>query len=195
MTIRPGEPWGVEVARPDDLVEVPDDAGLAGRPGVPTAVRGGDLFRALGAPQPRDPMQRVEIDGIRVVIDDVEVDGVAHVVMRRGRRRGWWRGPIVAVMNVEHLGVWNVAPRAHPNDGRLDIVEVRSEMSLRDRWTARRRLPGGTHVPHPHVSTSRSTAQSWRFERPIDVDVDGRRIGPAQRVEVEVVPDRYVVLF
>ena len=32
-------------------------------------------------------------------------------------------------MNVDRLGHWDVAPRAHPNDGRVDVVEVDAAMS------------------------------------------------------------------
>ena len=60
-------------------------------------------------------MLRVDADGRRLT-------AVAHVVARGGGP--WWRGPIVAVMNADRLGRWDVAPRAHPNDGRLDVVEV-----------------------------------------------------------------------
>lgn len=190
MTIRPGEPWGVEVDRPSDLVVVDDDAALARRPGLATAVRGGDVFRSLGSPTVRDRMQRLEVDGITVTVDGRRYDAVAHVVMRRR----WWRGRIVAVMNVDHLGPWNVAPRAHPNDGRLDVVDVADDMSVRDRWVARGRLAGGTHVPHPCISVGRATSRSWRFEDPIDVEIDGVAVGRAGDVAVEVVPDRYIVL-
>lgn len=190
VTIRPGEPWGREVARPDDLVEVTSDAALARRAGLPTAVRGGDLFRSLGSPRPRGRMQLVDVDGLRVVVDGVEHTAVAHVVMRRS----WWRGRVVAVMNVDHLGAWNVAPRAHPNDGRFDVVEVDAGMSLRDRWAARRRLPGGDHVPHPDIVTARRASHSWRFDRPMRVEVDGVAVGPGRAVDVEIVPDRFAVL-
>ncbi len=190
MTIRPGEPWGTEVPRPDELVEVGSDAELARRGATPTGLRGGDLFQSLGAPSPRDPVQRLPVDGLRVTLDGVAHDAVAHVVMRRS----WWRGPVIAVMNVDHLGAWNVAPRAHPNDGRFDVVEVAPSMRLRDRWAARRRLEAGTHVPHPDIGVARAEARTWQFDRPLDVWIDGAAMGRHHVVEVELVPDRHVVL-
>lgn len=193
MTIRKGEPWGIEVARPPDLVVAADDhdiVELGARGDVGLA--GGDLFRSLGEPAPRDPAQRVEIDGISVALDGGRtLDAVAHVIARNS----WWRGPIVACMNVDHLGPWNVAPRAHPNDGLLDVVECSSAMSIRDRWAARRRLSHGTHLPHPDLSLARVASRKWEFERPRRVWVDGREVGATRRLSVAVVPDRYVVVF
>jgi hypothetical protein len=193
VTIRRGEPWGSEIARPHDLVLAADDHDVV-ELGADREVglTGGDLFRSLGAPAPRDPAQRVAIDGIAVVLDgDRTFAAVAHVIARRS----WWRGPILACMNVDHLRDWNVAPRAHPNDGVLDVVECSARMSIRDRWAARRRLPQGTHVPHPDVSIVRVASREWTFDRPRRVWIDGRPVGTAHRLAVDVVPDRYDVVF
>ncbi len=189
MTIEKGRPWGVAVDRPDDLLVVDSDAALArvlvegaGRPVGPSA---GDLHRSLGSPPPRRDMQRLPIDLLRCRIDERTAVAVAHVVMRSS----WWRGPIVAAMNVDHVGGWNVAPRAHPNDGRFDVIEVASSMTVRQRWQARSRLPGGTHVPHQAITTTAVRDHSWQFERAISVWVDGVRAGSARAVAIEVVPD------
>lgn len=192
MTIRPGEEWGAAVDRPDDLVVLADDASLAaavlaGR--GPLSVSGGDLHRAVGSPQPRPQMQRVDVDLIRATADGEEVVAVAHVVARRS----WWRGPLVAVMNVDHVGDWNVAPRAHPNDGRLDVVEVDASMGVRQRWQARRRLPQGTHVPHPAISTRRATEAAWTFDPPLRLWVDGVDRGPVAELSVTVEPDAFTL--
>lgn len=192
MTIRPGEEWGTRVPRPEGLVLIGSDADLAAYSADrPPGLSGGDLFATVGAPRAdRSEMQLVEVDGLEVRLDDgPALPAIAHVVVRRS----WWYGRIVAVMNVASLGGWNVAPRAHPNDGRFDIVEVAATMRWRDRWAARRRLPLGTHVPHPEISTGRATERSWSFERPHRVWVDGIRYGRARQVTVSLTPDRYRV--
>lgn len=191
MTIRKGEPWGEEVDRPDDLLLVDADANLAalldrGDP-RPVAVAGGDLYRSVGSPDPRPRMQRVDIDAIRVLADGIVHIGVAHVVARRS----WWRGTIVAVMNVDHLGGWNVAPRAHPNDGLLDVVEVDAAMPIRQRWQARSRLRQGTHLPHPSIASRRVTERSWRFDRPTPLWVDGERRGSVLELSVSIDTDAF----
>ena len=191
MTVRPGAEWGVAVDRPDDLLVVADDADLAScvidGAARPLAVSGGDLHRSLGAPAVRATMQRVPIDRLRVTADGVVHVAVAHVVARRS----WWRGRIVAVSNVDHVGVWNIAPRAHPNDGRFDVVDVAASMSVRHRWQARARLPQGTHVPHPDITVRTGTVGSWEFDRPQRLWVDGRRRGTVRHLEVAIEPDAF----
>jgi hypothetical protein len=193
VTIRKGEPWGSEVARPPGLVLAADDQAVVELgDDREVGLAGGDLYRSLGEPEPRDPVQRVDIDGITVVLDGNRTHAaVAHVIARRS----WWRGPIVACMNVDHYGRWNVAPRAHPNDGLLDILECSPRMSVRDRWAARRRLPQGTHLPHPEVSLARVASRTWTFERPQHIWIDGRAVGAARHLAVTIVPDRYRILF
>lgn len=194
MTIRRGEPWGTPVERPPDLCVVESDAQLAelvdGGSAVPVGVSGGDLHRALGRPADRREMQQLPIDRLLVTVDDVEYTAVAHVVARRG----WWRGRIVAIMNVDHLGDWNVAPRAHPNDGRFDLVDVEPSMSLRERWQARSRLGSGSHLPHPRIAVRAATEFFVRFERPHSIWIDGRRVPDARSLAVEIEPDAFVVL-
>lgn len=190
MTIRKGEPWGSAVARPEGLVVAHGDAELAALvdqdPAGAFAVDRGDLHRTVGAPERIGPtVQRLPVDLLEVVTDRSRHVSVAHVVIRRH----WWRGPIVFVCNVDHVGSWNVAPRAHPNDGRLDVVEVDASMSLRDRWEARRRLPTGTHVPHPAIRVRTSTEWSWSDPAGARVRVDGVDIGRRTSVRVTVHPD------
>jgi len=145
------------------------------------------LFTAVGAPAPRPIAQRVPVDLLRVGLDDRELTAVAHVVARRS----WWRGPVIAATNVDHVGEWNVAPRAHPNDGRFDVVEVAPDMSLRQRWQARSRLAQGTHVPHPQIATSTAQERSWTFDRPMRVWIDGVDRGRTRRLSVRLEPDAF----
>lgn len=193
MTIQRGQEWGVAVPRPDGLTVAGADAELArlvdrdphGRFGL----SGGDLFRSLGSPEPRDPMQRLPMDALAVSVDGRELLAVAHVVARRG----WWTGPLLAVMNADHVGEWNVAPRAHPNDGRADVVEVDATMPVRHRWQARGRLPHGTHVPHPDIHVRTTAEESWTFDRGTRVRVDGVDVGMVTHLVVRVLPDHFEI--
>jgi hypothetical protein len=190
VTIRPGEPWGREIPRPAELVVVGSDAEFARSvaldPGRDFALSGGDLHRTLGSPPPPgDVVQRLPVDLLEVVVDGVGRTAAAHVVIRQ---RGW-RGRVVAVCNADHIGRWNVAPRAHPNDGRFDVIDVDAAMSWRDRWEARRRLPTGTHVPHPAISVRTAAAWSWQDPSGALVLVDGVDLGRCRSVEVRILPD------
>ena len=159
------------------------------------APRGGDCWRAAGGRIERD---RVDVgdevatlpwDVLEVWADDRHLWAVAHVVARGLL----WSGEVVAVMNVDHLGLWDVAPRAHPNDGRLDVVHVDAALSWRARWQAKRRLPLGTHVPHPAIRVRQCADVEFQFDRPRRLVVDGVSEGRVQVLRVRVHADRVVV--
>ncbi|MET0146980.1 MAG: hypothetical protein ABW328_19645 [Ilumatobacteraceae bacterium] len=196
MTIRRGESWGEAVTDPGDLVDVDDDAALAALVVAgdrrSLRLRGGDVLQTLGGPAPGPERQRFSLDVLRITADGRALVAAAHVVARDAASRGW-RGPIVAIMNVDRIGRWDVAPPAHPNDGRADVVEVDEAMALRARWQARRRLPSGTHVPHPAIRTARVTARTWRFETPLGLWVDGVRHGGVRSLDLHVEPDAVFV--
>jgi hypothetical protein len=193
MTIRKGEDWGEVVAAPPGLVDVATDAALVEHLGgdepAPVRICGGDLWRSLGGSGGGPDVRRLPVDLLRVEADGATWRAVAHVVARRS----WWRGPIVAVMNVDRLGDWDVAPRAHPDDGRADVVEVDPAMPVRARWQARRRLPSGSHVPHPQLAVRRIAADAWTFARPQRLWVDGVERGTVRSLRVVVEPDAAVV--
>jgi YegS C-terminal NAD kinase beta sandwich-like domain len=193
LTIRRGASWGETAPSPTDAVEVRSDSALAaavtGDERTPVVVRGGDLHRSLGAPTGATATTRLPIDVINVVADHRRLTAVAHVVARRRGRVGWWRGPITAVMNVDHLDAWDAAPRAHPNDGWLDVIEVDDTMSWRSRWQAWRRLPTGSHLPHPDIGTRRVRTETFTFDQPLGLWVDGVERGTVRSLSVEVVPD------
>jgi hypothetical protein len=205
MSIRPGTSWGREVPRPDGLVVVDDDAAFVRAISVPVAppvaVGSGDLARTLGvrgvgSVDRRSNVNEFPIDLLHVRLDDAAqpITACAHVIVRSPWSRGHlFRGRILAIMNAEFIGEWDVAPRGHPNDGRMEVLDVDASMSVRHRLAARRRLPAGTHVPHPRVSTRSVRTGTWSFARPVEVVVDGRRFGRASSLAVDVVPDAATV--
>jgi putative lipid kinase YegS-like protein len=195
--IRRGEEWGTAVNAPVEGREVRTDADLAAAlsaGGLLPLVRGGDVHRSLGAPSGRTPARRLPVDLLAVHADGRQLVAVAHVVARRRGALGWWRGPIVALMNVDHLGRWDVAPRAHPNDGWLDVLEVHPDMPARARWQASRRLTSGTHLPHPDVAVRRVREATFIFDRPLGLWVDGIEQEAVSVLRVRIVADAGEVL-
>ena len=85
------------------------------------------------------------------------------------------------------LGDWDVAPRAHPGDGRLELVEA--TLSAGERLKARRRLPTGTHLPHPGIRIRRAESVQRDLPRGHAVWLDGERLGPAHALSIRVEPD------
>ena len=196
MTIRKGEEWGSPVTSLTNLVVAASDAELAQLVARDTetayGLSGGDLHRSVGAPARRvagHEVRMLPLDALHVRIDDQDIVAVAHVIARNG----WWRGPLLAVLNCPYVGAWNAAPRAHPNDGRFDVVEVSAAMSIRQRLQARRRLPLGAHVPHPEIAMRTGETSVWTFERPRDVYVDGVQRGRATRLEITICPDHFSI--
>lgn len=202
MTVRKGEPWGSPGALPPDGVVVRTDAEAraaitqARRRGEPIPVlglAGGDLARTCGATGDEGRLRSPDAQQLPVDLGEVLVDGslhffVAHLVARRS----WWRGRVTVAMNAQYLGRWDVAPRSHPNDGRLDLLD--GDLSLGDRFKARSRLASGTHVPHPGITERRVRAVQLDLDPGAAVWLDGERLGPARTLSIRTVPDAVTVV-
>lgn len=197
MPIAKGEPWGAPGALPADGVVVASDAEArtaverARRAGadVPAlGLTGGDLCRTVGGRG--DAARLATADAVTLPIDlgSALLDGVQHwFVAHLVVRRSWWRGRVIAVMNAQWIGSWDVAPRSHPNDGLLDVFD--GDLSFDDRLKARRRLLTGTHVPHPGIRQQRVPAVQFEFARPEPVWLDGERVGSARTVTASLEVD------
>ncbi len=200
MTIKKGEPWGESVPAPDGLHVVHGDpvAGewvahhrRSGRPVPAVGLASGDLARTMGGGAPgrfSGSVTRAPVDAVRVTAGGDTTWAVAHVVARRS----WWRGEVVLVMNAQFLRTLDVAPRSHPNDGRVDSIRVDPAMSMRARLQARRRARTGTHLPHPGLNARSGETFRWDFARPLVIWVDGVRWSTASSLEVVVEPDAFV---
>lgn len=200
MTIRRGDAWGEEVESPTDLFLAPTDAvagalvadALAnGREVPPLGLTGGDLARTLGGgAEGRFPgrVMRAPLDVVRVDVGEEQTWAVAHVVARRS----WWRGEVALAMNAQFFGRYDVAPRSHPNDGRVDIVRIDARMGLRTRLVARARARVGMHVPHPQIEARQTPGTTLRFDRPLTIWIDGVKWMKASEVMLTVEPDALI---
>jgi hypothetical protein len=164
----------------------------AGEPVPPLGLLGGDLCRTVGGAGDEARLHSAEAVQLPTDIGAVLIDGrlhwfVAHLVVRKR----WWRGRVYVAMNAEYIGRWDVAPRGHPNDGRLDTFDV--TMSTSDRMKARRRLATGTHLPHPGIKERRVSAAQVDVDR-LDVWLDGECVGPATSLSIRVEPDAITVV-
>lgn len=201
MTIRRGEGWGETVPSPADLVIAHSDAEArallvqhmaTGDGPLQLGLAAGDLARTMGGGTPgRFPGEvvRAPVDALRIDAEGQRTWAVAHLVARRR----WWRGELFLAMNAQFLGPYDVAPRAHPNDGRVDVLRVAGEMSLRTRLAARARARIGVHLPHPQIASRQTPGTTVRFDRPLTLWVDGERWLEATEVSITVEPDALIV--
>ncbi|CAN5763836.1 hypothetical protein BH24ACT3_BH24ACT3_17910 [soil metagenome] len=149
---------------------------------------GGDLCRTLGGRGDEGRLRGPDAMRLPVDLGSVLVDGrlhwfVAHLVARRS----WWRGRVFAALNAQWLGGWNVAPRGHPDDGRIDTFDV--SLSPADRLKARRRLPSGIHLPHPGIRERHTSACQVDLDPELDVWLDSERLGRAAKLSIRLEPD------
>jgi diacylglycerol kinase family enzyme len=105
----------------------------------------------------------------------VEVDG-----------RPWFAGrasSVVVASGQYHAGA-DLVPRGHPGDGRLEVQVY--AVPRADGPELRRRLPGGTHLPHPGIATTtgREIRVEWRRSRRFELDRERRPRARRARITV-----------
>jgi hypothetical protein len=214
MTIEKGQEWGHRGQRPQSVRVVHSDTDLVDAwtqdSSTVFAVMAGDLHMALGQPKWQDDQtecQFLPVDVFHVTVtqqhdhqhsahnseakDVVETFAVSSVCI------GSWftRGRFITVSNCGFVGRYNIAPRAHPNDGEMDVVTVYSGMDWRQRVQARSRARLGQHVPHPQISMERGRSHSWTKESKREkLFIDGREIRNWASVEITVIPDACTVV-
>jgi len=179
MGVVRGEDWGALGQVPDDAPTASSDAALSAlladlSPGAVVVLTGGDLCRTLGGrgrAHPGGEATLVDVDVGEALVDGRLHRFVAHLVVRPSRHPGrWW-----LAANAAHRGRWNVAPRAHPGDGLLDVMDV--SLAAGDVVAAWRRLGRGMHVPHPAIRQERTSAVQVSFTGSSRAWVDGRSLG------------------
>jgi len=204
MTIERGQDWGAPAppgsvdfvaSSNGELRSLVEDARLASAVDPKIGVIGGDLWKALGSPSgglerlKGSDARQVSIDLIECELDGRRCFAAAHVFLLSN----WWRGPVTAVMNSEWWGSWLVAPKAHPNDGLLDLVE--GDLPIRQRVLIKRRLLTGDHLPNSALKVGRVTELKREFVRPTRVIIDGVEEDRCQHLSLQVLPDALSIIY
>lgn len=220
MNIKKGEPWERPATGPADLtVEGGDDVLAAAVRAHPHArvlfapAAGSDFARTVALSDGTGSME-LPCDALLVELDTREVLAVNMVVVGvpPDRQRWWNRAPRVVVKvddrvvhdggaigvivaNGQYLRGADVVPRGHPGDGRIEAQVY--DVARRERAVMRRRLPLGTHVPHPQIRSvagRRVEVRAGAGGRPLTVEVDGVPAAPAYAVVVAVAPAAFTLL-
>jgi hypothetical protein len=203
MTIRKGEQWGSRISTPSRIRHVSSDAEIAQcSPEDFIAVGGGDIYTTLGSPafvSDSDECTLLPMDALQVEIllsDASEKSCTAASCIEVGSLVSPLKsGRYICVTNGGIVSGRNLAPRAHPNDGRLDIMQIAETMSFRDRLTARKKALTGTHVPHPSISHRQDeTFSAKRSGEREKLRVDGVSVANWIEVSVSIVPDYWQIV-
>jgi YegS C-terminal NAD kinase beta sandwich-like domain len=189
MTIRKGSTWGEPFSAEPEVVAQTDAevAAAADRGAAIVGLTGGDLYRTVGGRGLLQTIAPIDLGIAR--FNGLAETFAAHVVVRSR----FWRGPVAIVMNAQFIGRWDMAPRSHPNDGRLDVFEA--DLSVGDSWKAWRRLKLGTHLPHPGIRFRQLPSVSLRFDTAREIYVDGTHCGSATTLDVVCRADALSVAF
>lgn len=207
MTIEKGKEWGRQIHTPTEHVEVMSDRELIDNWILNReqlfVVRGGDLFRSLGAPlcdMSVATKQLLPVDVMRVEISFDDTSSGTFYALSNLQIGSWRsRGRFVCVSNCGFVDERNIAPRAHPNDGEVEVMTVSSTIDWKQRFQAWRRTRTGTHLPHPNISMERGNYGSWTRAGNEVLSIDGKPVsrgrGPNwQSVGIYVEPDACYVL-
>jgi diacylglycerol kinase family enzyme len=116
---------------------------------------------------------------VRVEIDGAEV----------------WSGAATSVIAAsgEYLRGADLVPRGHPGDGRFEVQVFALAPSQRRQM--RRRLPAGTHLPHPEIKTFSARSLVVSFRAPVRAEIDGERLPRTRTFRVRLVPHAATVVF
>ena len=184
MTISKHGLYGTPVSRPSSLHVLQSDLEIAqhyisGDTATTCTVTQGSIAQALGIssgriqdPEPNQQMTLVNIDLLQIdyrtttslnANANAKSSTTSRIVVA-GSIAIQHRTLLSTCLILSNSGLLrsrDVLPRAHPNDGFVDVLEVDPKISIRQRAIAWRRSAIGSHLPHPSFRVSRSIDFQW----------------------------------
>jgi len=184
MTISKHGLYGTPVSRPSSLHVLRSDLGIAqhyvsGDTATTCTVTKGSIAQSLGIssgriqdPEPNQQMTLVNIDLLQIdyrtttslnANANAKSSTTSRIVVA-GSIAIQHRTLLSTCLILSNSGLLrgrDVLPRAHPNDGFVDVLEVDPKISIRQRAIAWRRSAIGSHLPHPSFRVSRSIDFQW----------------------------------
>ncbi len=187
MTIGRLSPYGTSVERPQHLGVLRSDREIANdflkrdQRAFNTVIHG-SIAKALGVTSnvsesnARALVTHVLIDLLQVEFGTTDAQDQPTSIVVAGSIVLQHRTLIETHHIISNSGIVrgrDVLPRAHPNDGYVDVLEIDESITTRQRLSAWRRAKTGSHLPHPQLRASRSTEFEWsgRASRMVADDV------------------------
>ena len=181
MTISKHGLYGTPVSRPPTLNVLQSDLEIAqhsvsGHTTTPCTVTNGSIALSLGISSEMNFRDSVSNQQMTLVdIDLLQIDfrtrppstansSTSSRIVVAGTIAIQHRTPLSTCLILSNSGILrsrDVLPRAHPNDGFVDVLEVDPKISIRQRAIAWSRSATGSHLPHPNFRVSRSIDFQW----------------------------------
>ncbi len=148
-------------------------------------LQSGNIYRTLGGNQTTEPSDTTsgticKIDLGYVNFDNEKIYFASHCSIRE--RRSSTKG--LLIMNAQWYKKRRVAIRAHPSDGKLDLIY--SNLNLSQYYLAAKRSESGSHLPHPDLRTKSLTSETIEFPRQMRIFVDGFLVGRSSKIMIGV---------
>ena len=181
MTISKHGSYGTPVSRPPTLNVLQSDLEIAqhyvsGHTATPCTVTNGSIALSLGISsemnlrdsESNQQMTLVDIDLLQIDFrtrpPSIANSSTSSRIVVAGTIAIQHRTPLSTCLILSNSGILrsrDVLPRAHPNDGFVDVLEVDPKISIRQRAIAWSRSATGSHLPHPNFRVSRSIDFQW----------------------------------
>ena len=175
MTISRLSPYGTSVVRPQHLGVLSTDREIASdylrsdQRAFNTVIQG-SIAQALGITSndssinTRTMVTHVLIDLLQVEFGTTDTQNKPTSIVVAGSILLQHRTLLKTHLILSNSGIVrgrDVLPRAHPNDGYVDVLNIDEAITTRQRLFAWRRAQTGSHLPHPQLRASRSTEFEW----------------------------------
>jgi len=193
MSFKKGQSWGFAAPLPSDGVIVHSNQELlekvitCKRDGIPLPVfglLGGDLWRTLGGRREENRLYKESAITVDVDLGCVLLDGKIYWFCAHMLIGNKFFGDKVFVSNAAHYGKSNPTPKAHPGDGKFDILKV--DLSAMQTLKALKRISTGTHLPHPGIKYERVESKQLSFKQKMKVEIDGQKVGKFTNMSLRI---------
>ena len=183
-SLSPLPPEGVIIKTNKELLEKVNDCKRQGIDLPTFGLLGGDLWRTLGGRRAEERLYGGEATTLDIDLGCALLDGkifwfCAHMFI--GSKL---KGEKIFISNVAHYGKMNPAPKAHPGDGKFDVLEVK--LSPFQTFKAVKRVSAGTHIPHPGIKYRQVSSEQFSFGKKLSIGIDGKNIGKFSTVSIRI---------